>query len=113
MMLHDFVPGKPYYLGVFLTGAYQEILGDMHNLFGDTDSVHVEMIAGGGYRLAQHRRGDNAGAVLRCVHFDPKDLLASYRDKIAAAACLGAEERDRFLSELTAGLEGYTYLGNG
>jgi len=101
---------EPYLLGIFLVGAYQEILGDMHNLFGDTDSVHVELAADGTYQLAQPRRGDSVGAVLRYVHFDPEDLLATYRNKVAAATWLEPAARERCMEELSAGLEGYTYL---
>ena len=79
--LHAPKPGEPYLLGIFMLGAYQEILGDMHNLFGDTDSVHVEPTADGGYKLTQARRGDTVGSVLRYVHFDAEDLLGAYREK--------------------------------
>ena len=108
--LHALRDNETYLLGIFLVGAYQEILGDMHNLFGDTDSVHVELTPDGGYRLAQPRRGDSVDSILRYVHFDSKDLLASYRAKIDAANWLGPDERTSYLSELAAGLEGYTYL---
>jgi len=101
---------EPYLLGIFLVGAYQEILGDMHNLFGDTDSVHVELNSDGRYALTQSRRGDSVGAVLRYVHFDPEDLLAAYQSKVAAANWLDNAARERCLEELAAGLEGYTYL---
>ncbi|HKK07006.1 MAG TPA: biosynthetic arginine decarboxylase [Gammaproteobacteria bacterium] len=107
--LHETRPGEPYLLGIFLTGAYQEILGDMHNLFGDTDSVHVELLADGTHRLVEARRGDTVDTVLRHVHFDADELMASYRDKLAAAS-LGAGQVDAFAAELAAGLTGYTYL---
>ncbi|MHB8455481.1 MAG: biosynthetic arginine decarboxylase [Acidiferrobacterales bacterium] len=108
--LHAPRAGEPYLLGIFMVGAYQEILGDMHNLFGDTDSVQVEPTADGGYRLIEARRGDTADSVLRYVHFDPEDLVAAYREKIDAAEWLDAAERSAFLAEIRAGLEGYTYL---
>jgi arginine decarboxylase len=108
--LHAPRDGEPYYLGIFMVGAYQEILGDMHNLFGDTDSVHVETTPDGGWRLAQAVRGDTVDSVLRFVHFNAEDLLSAYRDKVAAADWLSTAERDTCLSELSAGLEGYTYL---
>ena len=106
--LHALRPGEPYILGIFLLGAYQEILGDMHNLFGDTDSVHVEL-HNGGYRLTNAARGDDVDAVLRYVHFDPEDLLEIYREKVANAA-LEDEQRAQYLHELAEGLKGYTYL---
>ncbi|MCC5860022.1 MAG: biosynthetic arginine decarboxylase [Ectothiorhodospiraceae bacterium] len=100
--------GEPYLLGIFLVGAYQEILGDMHNLFGDTHSVNVEL-DDGGYQLSGHRRGDTVDTVLRYVEFDRETLLAGYRRKVAAAG-LPEAEAATFLSELEAGLDGYTYL---
>jgi arginine decarboxylase len=108
--LHPPRAGEPYWLGIFMVGAYQEILGDMHNLFGDTDSVHVEAIPEGGFRLVQPLRGDTVDSVLKFVHFDAEDLLSAYRDKVAAANWLSEAERATCLGELSAGLEGYTYL---
>lgn len=108
--LHAPRDNEPYLLGIFLVGAYQEILGDMHNLFGDTDSVHVELLPDGRHKLVAPRRGDTVDSVLRYVHFDPEDLLKAYREKVGAARELNAEQREKFLGELTAGLDGYTYL---
>ncbi len=99
----------PYLLGFFLVGAYQEILGDMHNLFGDTDSVNVELGADGEVELLGAERGDTADELLRYVHFDTAKLLASYRHKIEAAD-IAAADREAFLQELEDGLTGYTYL---
>ncbi len=107
--LHAPRAGEPYLLGMFLVGAYQEILGDMHNLFGDTDSVQVEL-APGGYRLVDARRGDTVDSVLRYVNFRPEDLLDAYRARIAAASDLSPTRREAYLTELKAGLSGYTYL---
>ncbi len=108
--LHALKPGEPYLLGIFMVGAYQEILGDMHNLFGDTDSVHVEPTADGGYKLTQARRGDTVGSVLRYVHFDAEDLLSAYREKLADVKDLDSETRKSHLREFQEGLDGYTYL---
>jgi arginine decarboxylase len=107
--LHALRAGEPYLLGIFLIGAYQEILGDMHNLFGDTDAVNVELTADGGYRLVEPRHGDTVEELLRYVEFDPAQLLARYRDKIAAAG-LEVEEQTAYQQFLASGLEGYTYL---
>ncbi|HEX7043366.1 MAG TPA: biosynthetic arginine decarboxylase [Burkholderiales bacterium] len=107
--LHPPRAGEPYLLGIFLVGAYQEILGDMHNLFGDTDSVHVELLPDGRHALVAPRRGDTVESVLRYVHFDAQDLLAHYREKVASAD-VAPERKQRFLEELAAGLGGYTYL---
>ncbi len=108
--LHAPRAGEPYLLGIFMVGAYQEILGDMHNLFGDTDSVQVEPTADGGYRLAEIRHGDTVDSVLRYVHYDAEDLLASYRRKIDAATALNASQRQLYFDTLKDGLNGYTYL---
>jgi len=108
--LHTPRASEPYLLGIFMVGAYQEILGDLHNLFGDTDSVHVELLPDGSHRLTAPRRGDTVDSVLRFVHFDPEDLLKAYRQKVTAAVWLDAKLREGYLQELAAGLQGYTYL---
>lgn len=100
---------KPYLLGIFLVGAYQEILGDMHNLFGDTDSVHVELLPTGGYRLVQPELGDTVDDVLRYVHFDTEKLLKQCHQQLSNAQ-LSEEQHEEFLYTLTEGLKGYTYL---
>jgi arginine decarboxylase len=101
----------PYLLGFFLVGAYQEILGDIHNLFGDTDAVNVELDAKAdkGYRLLEPERGDSADELLSYVHFDPRTLLVRYRRKLDQAG-LERAVREQYFVELKAGLYGYTYL---
>ncbi|MBN2885926.1 MAG: biosynthetic arginine decarboxylase [Chromatiaceae bacterium] len=101
----------PYLIGFFMVGAYQEILGDIHNLFGDTDAVNVELDASAarGYRLLEPERGDSTDELLSYVHFEPRTLLAHYRRKLDAAE-LDRETRERFYVELKAGLYGYTYF---
>jgi arginine decarboxylase len=110
MAVHAIKPNEPYYLGFFMVGAYQEILGDMHNLFGDTDSVNVELDAENGYRLVKPEQGDTVEEVLRYVHFTPEDLVSRYRQKIDAASNVDLVKRTQFLKELEEGLKGYTYL---
>ena len=107
--LHVFRDGDAYILGIFLTGAYQEILGDLHNLFGDTNAVHVR-IADGGYELTHLVHGDTVTEVLNYVQFRASDLLATFRRKVQSAKGIGREEANRFIAEYVAGLEGYTYL---
>lgn len=102
-------PQGPYCLGIFLVGAYQEILGDMHNLFGDTDSVHVEIDDKGQFRLAQPLLGDKVDSVLRAVHFDPQQLMHSYKHQLENAE-ISSEQRRYYLDMLASGLMGYTYL---
>ncbi len=106
---HALVPGEPYLLGFFMIGAYQEILGDMHNLFGDPDAVNVVLDDTDGWRLEDPRRGDRAIELLRYVDFDPEALLDTYRRKLNEAA-LAEDVRAAYLDELAEGLYGYTYL---
>ncbi|MGL6253047.1 MAG: arginine decarboxylase, partial [Billgrantia desiderata] len=96
-------------LGFFLVGAYQEILGDLHNLFGDTDSVDAALDVNGEWVLSHAQQGDRVSDVLAYVNFDAKVL----RDRLAgqlADSGLPAEEQEHFLDDLSAGLQGYTYL---
>jgi len=101
--------GQPYLLGIFLVGAYQEILGDMHNLFGDTDAVNVELDGHGGYRLSEPERGDSVDELLRYVHFEPTQMLERYRHKLHLNG-IQAREAEPLFRELKAGLHGTTYL---
>jgi arginine decarboxylase len=105
-------PGEDYLLGFFLVGAYQEILGDMHNLFGDTDAVSLELDGTGGYRLLEPERGDSVDELLSYVHFSPRAMMTSYRRKLNSTS-LDPAARERCLIELKAGLYGYTYLEKG
>lgn len=109
LQVHDLKPGEPYLLGFFLVGAYQEILGDMHNLFGDTDSVNVVQEADGSYRLEGAEHGDTVGDLLRYVHFNPEELMQTYRDKVRESG-LPDSQQATFLDTLATGLEGYTYF---
>ena len=76
--LHPF-NGDDYYLGIFLIGAYQEILGDLHNLFGNTNTVHVSLASGGGYQIEHVVAGDTVTDVLRYVSYSREELVASVR----------------------------------
>ena len=107
--LHQVKSGEPYLIGMFLVGAYQEILGDMHNLFGDTDSIDVSLTSDGDYQLSNPLQGDTVDSVLRYVHFDVKELLARYQQKLASSE-IEDGQRKRYLEELENGLHGYTYL---
>ncbi len=109
LRVHELKPGEHYLMGFFLVGAYQEILGDMHNLFGDTDAVNVVLDDAGGYRLEGAERGDRVDELLRYVHFEPSMLLDAYRDKLRDSALEEATGR-AYLDELQAGIEGYTYF---
>ncbi len=102
----------PYYIGVFLVGAYQEILGDMHNLFGDTNAVHVS-VDSEGYEVEQIIDGETVAEVLDYVQYNPKKMVRSLETWVTASMKSGVitpEEGREFLSNYRSGLYGYTYL---
>jgi arginine decarboxylase len=107
--LHEWRDGEPYMLGVFLTGAYQEILGDLHNLFGDTNAVHIRL-AGSGYEITDLVHGDTVTEVLNYVQFRAADLLQTYRRKVTQVKHISRTDANAFIADYVAGLEGYTYL---
>lgn len=107
--VHELRDGEDYLLGVFLVGAYQEILGDMHNLFGDTDSVNVYQRGDGSVFHAGIETHDTIEDLLRYVHLEPSELMSLYRDKVAGAH-LTARERTRYLDILRLGLTRSSYL---
>jgi arginine decarboxylase len=103
---------EDYYLGVFLVGAYQEILGDMHNLFGDTTAVHISG-KDGKYHIDQVIDGETVAEVLDYVQYDPKRLvrqLEIWVTKSVKEGRITLEEGNEFLSTYRSGLYGYTYL---
>ncbi len=107
------VNGDPYYLGVFLTGAYQEILGDLHNLFGDTHAVHVSLDERGSVVLDAVIKGDTVKEVLDYVEFSADELVRKLRNDVELAVREGRisyEESGRMLDFYEEGLHGYTYL---
>jgi arginine decarboxylase len=107
------VNGEPYYMGVFLVGAYQEILGDLHNLFGDTHAVHVSMDEHGGTKLDALIKGDTVREVLDYVEFDAEALLGKLRTDVETAVRAGRidyEGAGQLLRFYEDGLHGYTYL---
>jgi arginine decarboxylase len=107
--LHPVREDEPYILGIFLTGAYQEILGDLHNLFGDTNAVHVRLTEQG-YEITDMVHGDTVTEVLNYVQFQPAELLTTFRRKVTNARDLPRHEANQFIADYVAGLEGYTYL---
>jgi len=106
--LHALNEGESYRLGIFMVGAYQETLGDIHNLFGDTDAVNVR-VAGDSYEFAHIRRGDTTDLMLDYVGYDLDALRAAYAEKMSAAGIVG-DEAARLAESLHHGLIGYTYL---
>ncbi len=110
--VHELRPHEPYYIGVFLVGAYQEILGDLHNLFGDTNTVHVR-VEEDGYRIEQVVDGETIADVLSYVQFNSKRLVRTMEAWVTSAVKEGRislQEGREFLAIYRSGLYGYTYL---
>lgn len=108
--LPEWQAGQDRLLGMFLVGAYQEILGDLHNLFGDTDSIDVEVNDKGEWSFTSPLHGDSVTDVLTLVNFDIGEFRYRYQRQLAASPHLSEHEKRFYFSELSAGLEGYTYL---
>jgi arginine decarboxylase len=101
-----------YYIGVFLVGAYQEILGDLHNLFGDTNAVHVSVVDDG-YKIDQVIDGETVAEVLDYVQYNPKKMVRTVETWVTTSVKAGIitmQEGKEFLSNYRSGLYGYTYL---
>jgi arginine decarboxylase len=110
--LHPLRSGKSYYLGMFLNGAYQEIMGNLHNLFGDTNTVHIRLTPKG-YRIEHVVRGDTVREVLSYVQYDPEDLLENIRNQAEHALQEGQitlQEAQLLLKNYEQSLSSYTYL---
>ncbi len=110
--LHEIKPEEDYYLGVFLVGAYQETLGDLHNLFGDTNVVSVRLNAEGGFDFVKEVHGDSIEDVLSYVEYQPYDIKKRFRNKVEAAVREGrisAKERQQMINTFNASMQGYTY----
>ena len=110
--LHPLNEGEEYYLGVFLVGAYQETLGDLHNLFGDTNVVSVRINGDGSYEFVKEIHGDTIADVLSYVEYEPKEMQVKYRNTAERAVREGrinARERQTMLKTYNASMQGYTY----
>jgi arginine decarboxylase len=110
--LHTLKPNEPYYLGMFLNGAYQEIMGNLHNLFGDTNTVHIRLTPKG-YRIEHVVRGDTVQEVLGYVQYDAADLLENMRNQTELALQEGKitlQEAKLLLKNYERSLSSYTYL---
>jgi len=111
--LHTFKPGEEYILGVFLVGAYQETLGDLHNLFGDTNIVNIHADADGHLEFGEETQGDAVADVLSYVEYDPKEMLERFREVAENAVrsqLIAPSERRAIIEAYSAGLRGYTYF---
>ncbi len=111
--LHEVMDGSPYYLGMFLNGAYQEILGDLHNLFGDTNAAHVRLTEEGTYDVAHVVKGDSVNEVLQYVQYKPDDMVEHVRrqaDRAVRAGRLDNAQVRMLIGHYEESLRGYTYL---
>ena len=113
--LHQFRAGEEYYLGVFLVGAYQETLGDLHNLFGDTNVVNVAINPDGSFEFAREFHGDSIADVLSYVEYEPKQLQENFRlvaEKAVRNGKISVAQRSRIVQAFRESLHGYTYFEN-
>ncbi|KIH77871.1 arginine decarboxylase [Geoalkalibacter ferrihydriticus] len=110
--LHPIKADEDYYLGAFLVGAYQETLGDLHNLFGDTNVVSIRVNEDGSFDVTREIQGDSIADILGYVQYNPKDIFERFRDTAEKAVRRGAisvRERQEILERFSASLRGYTY----
>ncbi|MEG2005164.1 MAG: arginine decarboxylase, partial [Bilophila sp.] len=111
--LHSLVEGEEYYLGVFLVGAYQETLGDLHNLLGDTNVVSIKINDDGTYEFGREIRGDSVADILDYVEYDPRRILEDLREAAERAVRekrITPSERYKIMQTFEDGLRGYTYF---
>ena len=113
--VHPFTPGKPYIMAMFLNGAYQEILGDLHNLFGDTNAVHVRL-AESGYHVSHVVKGDNVSEVLHYVQYQPETMIERVRQQAERALksnLITVQQMRLLMRHYEEALQMYTYLSDG
>ena len=111
--VHELDDTRPYHIGVFFVGAYQETLGDLHNLFGDANVVTVSLTGDGGYQIEHETEGDTIAEVLSYVEYDPGDCLDAFRKTVERAVANGSvnpEERRSLIQAYKDSLSGYTYF---
>jgi len=112
--VHELRENEDYYIGVFFVGAYQETLGDLHNLFGDPNVVTISLDAEGGFDIEHETEGDTIAQVLSYVEYDPNDCLATFRktvEKAVKAGKVNASERRTMIAAYKNSLAGSTYFG--
>jgi len=112
LQLHEFAEDSEYYLGIFIVGAYQETLGDLHNLFGDTNVASVRINPDGQYDIVREIEGDSVADVLSYVEYNPRQMLVDFRELAEEAIREGkitVKERLEIMTAYDNGLRGYTY----
>ena len=110
--VHSLPEDEDYFLGVFFVGAYQETLGDLHNLFGDTNIATIELRPDGGFDLLHEQEGDTIAEVLSYVEYDPADCIAAFRKQVDGAISKGmlkARDRQNLMRVYRESIGGYTY----
>lgn len=113
--VHALKPNEPYYIGAFLAGAYQEILGDLHNLFGDTNAVHIHISENGGYTIDHIVQGDSMSDVLSYVEYNPEEFIVSLDDDCKTGIAKGTlteEQAALLMKRFQTSLVSSTYLGD-
>ena len=111
--LHKVRDAEDYYLGVFLVGAYQETLGDLHNLLGDTNVVSIRVSEDGSYSFVKEIEGDSVADVLSYVEYEPKNMLKRFRqtaEKAIREKRITPQERRQIMNMYEQGLRGYPYF---
>jgi arginine decarboxylase len=111
--LHDLKPDDEYYLGIFLVGAYQETLGDLHNLLGDTNIVSIQITEDGEFEFIREIEGDSVADVLSYVEYDTNAMVTRFRETAEQSIRNGLitpKERQKIMKVFRAGLRGYTYF---
>ena len=111
--VHELKEDEDYYLGVFFVGAYQETLGDLHNLFGDTNVVTIELRTDGSFELMHEQEGDTISEVLSYVEYDPRQMVDAFKKTVENAVKTGripATERRQMISAFKDSINGYTYF---
>lgn len=111
--VHSLPEDRPYYIGAFFVGAYQETLGDLHNLFGDTNVVTIDLRPDGGFDLLHEQEGDSIAQVLAYVEYDPTDCIAAFRkmvDEAISAGNITTKERRTLIGAYRDSMNGYTYF---
>ena len=115
LRLHELVDGQEYYLGTFLVGAYQETLGDLHNLFGDNNVASVRITDAGQLEFIEEIHGDTISDVLSYVEYEPKEIYQRFRESAERAVReerITVAQRQEMLSLFSESLRGYTYFEN-
>lgn len=107
--IHSLSPGETYFVGIFLLGAYQEVLGDIHNLFGDTASVNVELGKDGNIEISEIDLGDKTSDLFQAIHINPEKLQQRYK-LLVKQSRVDINIQNEYLTHFTNGLDGYTYL---